>query len=207
MLQVAILLLLAYLVGSFTTAIVVSRALGLPDPRTVGSGNPGATNMLRVGSKKAAILTLAGDVLKGWLPVVLVHLAIGSPVITVLTGIAVLLGHIFPVFFHFKGGRGVATAFGILLGCAWKVGLLVLLIWAIVLAATRYVSLASVVAAMVAPLVASFLSPEGYWVGIACIGLLIAWRHTDNLKRLWAGTESKIQNPFPKKVPEKSPQE
>ena len=141
----------AYLVGSIPFAVLVSRAMGLPDPRSFGSGNPGATNVLRSGSKAAAILTLAGDALKGWLPVwVAVRLGMDDTVVAVVA-LAAFLGHVFSVWLRFKGGKGVATAAGAILALDWRVGAAALMTWVAVVVATRYSSLGSLVAAIVAP--------------------------------------------------------
>ena len=143
--------LLAYLVGSIPFAVIVSRAMGLPDPRSFGSGNPGATNVLRSGNKAAAVLTLAGDALKGWVPVwAAIELGLGDPVVAVVA-LAAFLGHVFSVWLRFKGGKGVATAAGAIVALDWRVGAAALVTWVAVVLATRYSSLGSLVAAIVAP--------------------------------------------------------
>lgn len=194
--------LIAYLVGSLSFAVIVSRAMGLSDPRTYGSGNPGATNVLRSGSKPAAIVTLLLDAAKGWLPVMLVKwfgpaygLGEGTQA---LAGIAAFLGHLYPVFFAFKGGKGVATAVGVLLAFQPLLALATLLTFAIIVFFTRYVSLASMVAAVFAP--AYYLIGDGVaWtasgaktLALIAMGLLLIWRHRENIQRLLAGTESKL---------------
>ena len=194
--------LIAYLVGSLSFAVIVSRAMGLSDPRTYGSGNPGATNVLRSGSKPAAIVTLLLDAAKGWLPVMLVKwfgpawdLSEGTQA---LAGIAAFLGHLYPVFFAFKGGKGVATAVGVLLAFQPLLALATLLTFAIIVFFTRYVSLASMVAAVFAP--AYYLIGDGVaWtasgaktLALIAMGLLLIWRHRENIQRLLAGTESKL---------------
>ncbi len=194
--------LIAYLVGSLSFAVIVSRAMGLSDPRTYGSGNPGATNVLRSGSKPAAIVTLLLDAAKGWLPVMLVKwfgpaygLGEGTQA---LAGIAAFLGHLYPVFFAFKGGKGVATAVGVLLAFQPLLALATLLTFAIIVFFTRYVSLASMVAAVFAP--AYYLIGDGVaWtasgaktLALIAMGLLLIWRHRENIQRLRAGTESKL---------------
>ena len=189
MLALIPLLILSYLIGSITTAVLISRALGLEDPRQAGSGNPGATNMLRVAGKKAAILTLLGDFLKGWLPILVIHQGLGEPVVTSLVGLAILLGHMFPVFFGFRGGKGVATALGVLVGYAWPVALSCLATWSLVFWLTRYVSLSSVLVAALAPVFAVYWMPLPYWLGIAVLGAMVIVRHRDNLQRLWRGQE------------------
>ena len=194
--------LAAYLIGSLSFAVIVSRAMGLSDPRTYGSGNPGATNVLRSGSKPAAIVTLLLDAAKGWLPVMLVKwfgpaygLGEGTQA---LAGIAAFLGHLYPVFFAFKGGKGVATAVGVLLAFQPLLALATLLTFAIIVFFTRYVSLASMVAAVFAP--AYYLIGDGVaWtasgaktLALIAMGLLLIWRHRENIQRLRAGTESKL---------------
>ena len=194
--------LIAYLVGSLSFAVIVSRAMGLSDPRTYGSGNPGATNVLRSGSKPAAIVTLLLDAAKGWLPVMLVKwfgpawdLSEGAQA---LAGLAAFLGHLYPVFFAFKGGKGVATAVGVLLAFQPLLALATLLTFAIIVFFTRYVSLASMVAAVFAP--AYYLIGDGVaWtasgaktLALIAMGLLLIWRHRENIHRLLAGTESKL---------------
>ena len=194
--------LIAYLVGSLSFAVIVSRAMGLSDPRTYGSGNPGATNVLRSGSKPAAIVSLLVDAAKGWLPVMLVKwfgpawdLSEGTQA---LAGLAAFLGHLYPVFFAFKGGKGVATAVGVLLAFQPLLALATLLTFAIIVFFTRYVSLASMVAAVFAP--AYYLIGDGVaWtasgaktLALIAMGLLLIWRHRENIQRLRAGTESKL---------------
>ena len=194
--------LIAYLVGSLSFAVIVSRAMGLSDPRTYGSGNPGATNVLRSGSKPAAIVTLLLDAAKGWLPVMLVKwfgpawdLSEGTQA---LAGLAAFLGHLYPVFFAFKGGKGVATAVGMLLAFEPLLALATLVTFAIIVFFSRYVSLASMVAAVFAP--AYYLIGDGVaWtasgaktLALIAMGLLLIWRHRENIQRLLAGTESKL---------------
>lgn len=192
----------AYLVGSLSFAVIVSRAMGLNDPRTYGSKNPGATNVLRSGSKAAAVVTLLLDAVKGWLPAVLVQWY-GKPYglhegTMAMVGLAAFLGHLFPVFFRFAGGKGVATALGVLLAIHWGLGLLTLLVWVAMAALFRYSSLASLVAALMAPIL-YVLSDGALWAMnryvVLCIvvmsGLLV-WRHAENIGRLLKGTESKL---------------
>jgi glycerol-3-phosphate acyltransferase PlsY len=194
--------LAAYLLGSLSFAVIVSRAMGLNDPRTYGSGNPGATNVLRSGSKAAAIATLLLDALKGWLPVMLVRwfgadLGLGDGT-QALVGAAAFLGHLYPVFFRFKGGKGVATAAGVLLAFEPWLGVAVLATFLIIAGFLRYVSLASMVAAVFAP--AYYLLGDGVgWqasgaktLAMAFMGLLLIWRHRENIRRLLAGTESRL---------------
>jgi glycerol-3-phosphate acyltransferase PlsY len=182
--------LAAYCIGSVSFAIVVSRLMRLPDPRSYGSKNPGATNVLRTGKKAAAVLTLAGDAGKGWLAVWLAA-QLGADVPA--AGLAVFLGHLYPVFHRFQGGKGVATAAGVLLGFEPRLGLAALAAWIIVVALSRYSSLASLVAAISAPIFAWFLgADEGVVVVVAAIALLLIWRHRENIARLAAGTESQL---------------
>ena len=192
----------SYLLGSLSFAVIVSRFMGLSDPRSYGSKNPGATNVLRSGSKKAALLTLLFDALKGGVPVALVLAwgpAYGLGASTAaLAGLAAFLGHLFPVFFGFAGGKGVATAVGVLVGMNGLLALACLLTFGIVLYFSRYVSLASMVAAVFAP--AYYLFGDGVaWQAdgteVLCLvvmGLLLVWRHRENINRLVAGTESRI---------------
>ncbi|MEE4376245.1 MAG: glycerol-3-phosphate 1-O-acyltransferase PlsY [Candidatus Competibacteraceae bacterium] len=184
---------LAYCAGSVSTAIIVCRLLSLPDPRQQGSGNPGATNVLRLGGKKAAAITLAGDCLKGLLPVWLATLVGVSEWGLAGTALAAFLGHLYPVFFGFQGGKGVATAFGVLLGLSWQAGLAVLVTWLSVFALTRISSLAALTAATLAPIYLWwFQLPVAYIVVLLpMVGLLI-WRHQSNIRNLLAGTESKF---------------
>ena len=189
--------LVAYLIGSLSFAVIVSRAMGLHDPRSYGSGNPGATNVLRSGNKAAAVLTLLLDALKGYVPVVLVK-EFGAPYgldegTLAMVGLAAFLGHLWPVFFHFKGGKGVATAAGVLLGLNPWLGLATLATWVIVAAFTRYSSLAAIVAAVFAPFY-QLLIWGGGPVAVAVMGMggLLVWRHRANIQKLLKGTESKL---------------
>jgi glycerol-3-phosphate acyltransferase PlsY len=189
--------LAAYLVGSLSFAVIVSRLMGLSDPRTYGSGNPGATNVLRSGSKPAAILTLALDALKGYLPVALVVRfgpAYGLGEWTVaLVALAAFLGHLWPVFFRFKGGKGVATAAGALFGIDPLLGAATLATWLIIAAFFRYSSLASIVAAAFAPFWYLLTDgPDAVALAVFTMGVLLIWRHRANIKRLFAGTESRL---------------
>ena len=190
-------LLAAYLVGSLSFAVITSRLMGLADPRSYGSGNPGATNVLRSGSKPAALITLALDALKGYLPVLLVLIygprwGLGETT-AAFAGWAAFLGHLYPVFFRFKGGKGVATAAGVLMAINPALGAATLLSFAIVLAFSRYVSLAAIVAAAFAPFFQALIwGVEPALLAIAMMSLLLVWRHEANLRRLIAGTESKF---------------
>lgn len=188
------LILLAYVIGSVPTAIVVARALGLPDPRTTGSGNPGTTNVLRYGGKAAAALTLAGDVLKGVLAVLFARLVTLDPWIVVLSGFAVFLGHLYPIFFGFRGGKGVATALGVWLVVLPAVAALLIVTWMLVAVVFRYSSLAALVAACLAPLYVWWTMPLAAYLVLAVgISALLVWRHRGNIRNLLHGKEGRIR--------------
>jgi glycerol-3-phosphate acyltransferase PlsY len=195
-------IVLAYLVGSLSFAVIFSRLMGLADPRSYGSGNPGATNVLRSGHKGAAVLTLAFDVLKGYVPVVVALLAqerFGLGGLTVaLVGLAAFLGHLWPVFFRFQGGKGVATAAGVLLALNPVLGLATLASWALVVGFMRYVSLGSIVAAVFAPFYQLLIWGGGApLLAIVPMSLLLVWRHAANIRKLMAGTESRLGQKVP----------
>ena len=195
--QNLIVAVVAYLIGSVSFAVIVSAAMGLDDPRSYGSGNPGATNVLRSGSKKAAILTLIGDAFKGWLPVWFVaHFGARygfDDTSVAIACVAVFLGHLYPVFFRFKGGKGVATAAGVLLAINPVLGLATLLTWLIVAFFTRYSSLAALAAAVFAPIFDGFLfGPHVIALAIVVMSSLLVWRHRGNIGRLMRGEESRI---------------
>lgn len=187
----------AYLIGSVSFAVIVSAVMGLDDPRSYGSGNPGATNVLRSGNKKAAILTLIGDAFKGWLAVWLAahfgpRFGLGATAVA-LAAIAVFLGHLYPVFFRFQGGKGVATAAGVLLAVNPVLGGLTLLTWLIVAFFTRYSSLAALAAAVFAPLFDVFMfGAHVMALAILAMSVLLFWRHRANIAKLMNGTESRI---------------
>lgn len=195
--------LAAYLLGSLSFAVIISRLMGLHDPRSYGSGNPGATNVLRSGSKKAAAFTLLLDACKGWLPVFLL-MRLGArwqlgPDAAALAGLAAFIGHLYPVFFRFKGGKGVATAAGVLFGFSPWLGVLVVLTWILVAATLRYSSLAALAAAAAAAPLYWLGATWGWWtqspsILVVCIvmALLLIWRHRSNIQRLLAGQESRI---------------
>lgn len=190
--------IVAYLIGSLSFAVIVSRALGLPDPHSYGSGNPGATNVLRSGSKKAAILTLLGDTLKGVLAVLLAKMLAAQLGITAagiaLVAIAVFLGHLWPVFFGFKGGKGVATAAGVLWALDWRVGLGLTAIWALVFAVTRVSSLSALIGSAMAPVLAYvFLGLGPLFYAALVMAALLLWRHKDNITRLMSGEEGSFK--------------
>jgi glycerol-3-phosphate acyltransferase PlsY len=190
---------LAYLLGSVSFAVVVSKAMGLPDPYTHGSKNPGATNVLRTGNKVAAALTLFGDAAKGWVAVTIARAVLGDPIgsdnnlMLGLVAIAVFLGHLYPIFYRFKGGKGVATAAGILFAISWVLGLATLGTWLIVAFFMRYSSLAALSAAAFAPLYFTFLfglQPMG--LAILVMSLLLIYRHRSNIRNLMNGTETRL---------------
>ncbi|HTY99940.1 MAG TPA: glycerol-3-phosphate 1-O-acyltransferase PlsY [Rhodocyclaceae bacterium] len=185
--------LFGYLLGSVPFAVVVSKAFGLADPRSFGSGNPGATNVLRTGNKAAALLTVLGDALKGWLAMALARWLGADEAAVALAGLAAFLGHIFPVFLGFRGGKGVATALGVILGFSGLLALTAAATWALVAFAFRYSSLAALAAAVEAPIAAWFLIGRPEAVGpLAVMSALLIWRHRGNIERLRAGTESRI---------------
>lgn len=187
----------AYLVGSLSFAVITSKLMGLADPRSYGSGNPGATNVLRSGNKAAALLTLVFDALKGYLPVLAVYLwgarfGLGVEA-AVAVGLAAFVGHLWPVFFRFQGGKGVATAAGVVFGLNPLLGVAVLLSFALIVAFSRYVSLASMVAAVFAAFYQALIWGLGPVVwGLAAMAALLVWRHQANIERLLAGTESQL---------------
>nr|PZN02045.1 MAG: glycerol-3-phosphate acyltransferase [Pseudomonadota bacterium] len=193
----AVFILTAYLLGSLSFAILVSKLMGLPNPRSYGSGNPGATNVLRTGNKKAAALTLLGDAGKGWLAVFLAQqfawrFGVGDGVIAGVA-LAVFVGHLYPIYFGLRGGKGVATAGGILLALDWRVGLGTLATWLIIAFFFRYSSLAALVAAVFAPFyTALILGADAYIACTTAIAALIIWRHRSNIRKLLDGTESRI---------------
>jgi acyl phosphate:glycerol-3-phosphate acyltransferase len=200
MITASLLILVAYLLGSVSSAILVCRLMGLPDPRTQGSNNPGATNVLRFGGKKAAAITLFGDSLKGFFPMLAGHLLGVSPWVLAVTGLAAFLGHLFPVFFGFRGGKGVATALGVQFGLWWSIGLAVALIWLFVAKVLKVSSLSALICMSLAPVIVWLLWPDpdstAMMVGMQLVmsGLLI-WRHRSNIQKLLAGTEGRIDAP------------
>jgi glycerol-3-phosphate acyltransferase PlsY len=187
------LIIISYLIGSVPTGIIVAKILGAPDPRTVGSGNIGATNVGRAAGKTAGIITLVGDILKGVLITLFAFYAFGSPVAVSLAGFSVFLGHLFPVFLKFKGGKGVATALGIFLSIAPLQAVVALAIFAAIVAIFRYVSLGSMISAASLPVLLSLSeSTIEYVILSALIAIFIIFRHSDNIKRLIQGTENKV---------------
>jgi acyl phosphate:glycerol-3-phosphate acyltransferase len=197
-----LLMMVAYLIGSFSAAIVVCYLMNLPDPRTLGSGNPGATNVLRHGGKTAALLTFGLDVAKGVIAVLLTKWLINNQIISIpfsptelLSGVtlAVFLGHLYPIFFNFRGGKGVATFFGAITALVWQVGVAALATWLIIAVLLRYSSLAALTSAFLTPIyMILFFQPDEYIVLTIVLCWLIFWRHRSNIRNLWSGTEGKI---------------
>jgi acyl phosphate:glycerol-3-phosphate acyltransferase len=194
----ALLAVVGYLIGSVSFAVVVSRTLGLPDPHTYGSRNPGATNVLRTGNKKAAVYTLLGDASKGMLAIALARYLVDGQGTedhaVAAVALAAFVGHLYPVYFGFKGGKGVATAAGILFALDWRLGLGVLAVWFLVAIVTRYSSLAALVSAIAAPALAWWLLDGVYLpISILAMALLLVMRHAGNIRKLLAGNESRIR--------------
>lgn len=183
---------LAYLAGSVSTAIIVCKAMGLKDPRTEGSGNPGATNVLRVGGKLPAALTLIGDALKGFLPVAITAALINHPPTIALAAFAAFLGHLYPIFFDFRGGKGVATGFGALLGLNLTTGALALLTWLAISLAFKRSSLAALATFVLVPVYLLFEGQTTFAVSFILIGAFLFYTHRSNIQRLMAGTEPLI---------------
>jgi len=186
-----ILMGVAYLLGSLNSAILVCKAMNLPDPRSEGSGNPGATNVLRIAGKKAATLVLVGDMLKGFLPVLIASMIGVDGFWLACVALSTVVGHIFPFFFGFQGGKGVATSFGTLLVIAPWVAVISAIVWVIIVFITKYVSLASLVSAVLSILLILFAHTH-YFLPVFAMTILIVWRHKENIVRLQAGTEDKI---------------
>jgi glycerol-3-phosphate acyltransferase PlsY len=182
----------AYLLGSIAFGILVSRLFGLPDPRTVGSGNPGATNVLRSGKKLAAALTLIGDAFKGWFPVWIAMQSEDLMWVTSAVAIAVFIGHLYPIFYKFKGGKGVATALGVVLAISPMLALLLVLVWVVVFLLTKYSSLAAIISALALPIyVWSWLEAyQDYELVFIFISAMLIWRHRSNIQKLLKGTEA-----------------
>ncbi|WP_437215809.1 glycerol-3-phosphate 1-O-acyltransferase PlsY [Pectobacterium sp. LFLA-215] len=191
-------MLIAYLCGSISSAILFCRMAGLPDPRQHGSGNPGATNVLRIGGKAAAATVLVFDVLKGMLPVWAAYALGVTPLYLGLTAIAACLGHIYPVFFHFRGGKGVATAFGAIAPIGWDLTGLMTGTWLLTILLSGYSSLGAIVSALIAPFYVWWFKPQ-FTFSVAMLSCLILMRHHDNIQRLWRGQESKIWTKLRKK--------
>lgn len=193
-LGIGLILLAAYVTGSLCSAVIVSRLCHLPDPRTQGSRNPGTTNVLRLAGKKYAAIVLLADLLKGLIPVLALKWSYFAPEYIGYVGLAAVLGHIYPIFFGFKGGKGVATALGVLLGISGWVGLLVLATWLLVAWLSRYSSLAGMMALGLSPIYVWFITLDLHWViPVFLMVLLVLVQHQDNMQRLWRGQESKIK--------------
>jgi glycerol-3-phosphate acyltransferase PlsY len=195
MINQLLIVLFAYLVGSLSSGIIISQIFKLPDPRTMGSKNPGATNVMRTGNKKAAIFTLLGDLLKGTLVLMLAKNLGFENFIIACVALAVLIGHIYPVFYKFQGGKGVATAVGILIALNLKLALIVVCIWLAVFFISRYSSLSAIVASISAPLIGFFIMKDQsiYCVAYALITIIILLKHHTNIKKLISGTELKFK--------------
>ena len=195
MINQLLIILFAYLVGSISSGIIVSQIFNLPDPRTIGSKNPGATNVMRSGNKKAAILTLLGDLLKAILVLAIAEYLGFNDLIIVCVALAVLIGHIYPIFYTFRGGKGAATAIGILIALNFKLALIVASIWLLVFGIWRYSSLAAIVASISAPVVSIFLLRDQslYCIAFTLITIIILFKHQANIKKLLSGTELKFK--------------
>lgn len=184
----------AYLIGSVSSAIVICRLMGLPDPRNQGSGNPGATNVMRIGGKKAAGITLLGDMLKGLVPVYGVNLLGGPIELLAATGLAAFMGHLYPVFFGFKGGKGVATSIGVLLGFSWLLGLAFIATWLLIYKVGKISSLSALIASVLSPLYAWLIVGNPVLVAAAALmAAILLWRHKSNIQRLLDGAEKTIK--------------
>ena len=195
MINQLLIILFAYLVGSVSSGIIVSQIFNLPDPRTIGSKNPGATNVMRSGNKKAAIFTLLGDLLKAILVLTIAEYLGFNDLIIVCVALAVLIGHIYPIFYKFQGGKGVATAIGILIALNFKLALIVASIWLLVFGIWRYSSLAAIVAAISAPIIAIFILRDQSLncIAFTLITIIILIKHQANIKKLLSGTELKFK--------------
>ncbi len=187
-----------YLIGSLSMAIIVCKVLGLPDPRTIGSRNPGATNVLRIDSPKAkpaALITFFGDIIKGLIPVLIARQLGADETLQALAGIAALIGHLYPVYFGFEGGKAIATSLGVLTGFSWLLGAIVLSTWVAVLAISRISSLAAIIAAVMVPIYTMWLAPTPAYIATSFLIFMIAiWRHIENIKRLVKGDEHRFGN-------------
>ena len=183
----------AYLLGSVSAAIIVCKTLGLSDPRTGGSGNPGTTNVMRLYGKKAAFLTLVGDIFKGIIPVLLAKVIVNSEFIIAICGLAAFLGHIFPIYFKFEGGKGVATLIGILFATHWLLGVSYIITWILTALIFRYSSLAALIAVLPIPIYFYFIEHNNqYAISFAVIAIILFWRHKPNIYNLLNGKENKI---------------
>lgn len=194
MLDIA-LVVFAYLLGSLSAAIITCKLMGLPDPRSEGSRNPGATNVLRFGGKKAAAITLLGDSLKGLIPVLVARLAEVDDTVLAATAMAAFLGHLYPIFFGFHGGKGVATAMGVLLGISWPVALAAAATWLVIAKGLKISSLAALIAALLTPLYMWWLESSQAFLSMAvALAILLVWRHRSNIQRLLRGAEGLIKS-------------
>jgi acyl phosphate:glycerol-3-phosphate acyltransferase len=191
LLMFIILAIIAYLLGSLCSAILVSKFMDLPDPRLEGSKNPGVTNVLRLSGKRPALIVLIVDGLKGFIPVLLGHMVGLSPFALGLIALIALLGHVYPIYFRFQGGKGVATSIGAMFGLNFFVGIFALITWGIVAYLTKYASLAAVVTAILLPIYVLF-ARVGYFLPVLIMAIILIWRHWANIERLRAGTETKI---------------
>jgi glycerol-3-phosphate acyltransferase PlsY len=188
-----ILIVGGYLFGSISSAIVVCKLMGLPDPRTQGSNNPGATNVLRFGGKKAAAITLFGDTIKGVIPILVARLLEADNNTLIYVGFAAFIGHLYPLFFGFRGGKGVATAFGMFVALNWQVGLAIIATWLVMAKVFKISSLSALTAAVMAPVYVWWLTDEPRWVYVTVvITLMLIWRHRSNIQNLIKGTEDAI---------------
>jgi glycerol-3-phosphate acyltransferase PlsY len=186
-------IILAYLAGSISSSILIARCLQLPDPRSLGSGNPGATNMLRTGSKKAAAFTLLGDLLKGLIPLLIARSLGFDLLVLCLMGLAAIIGHMYPIYYKFRGGKGVATSLGVLLGVNWILAIVWIAVWMSSAKLTGYSSLAALVATASLPIVAYFMHLPMIVIYLtSAIAILVIWRHQSNIRNLLTGKESKI---------------
>ena len=187
------LVILAYLAGSLASAVIVCKALALGDPREQGSGNPGATNVLRLYGKTAALLTLCGDILKGLVPVLLLRFVQAPDVFIAAAGLAAFSGHLYPLFFGFRGGKGVATLTGVLLAFHWLLGTAFIITWLLVALLSRYSSLAAITAGLLAPAYCwLIIATPFHLAGVSLMSVMLIWRHRSNIKNLLAGAEIKI---------------
>ena len=192
MITFGIFIILAYFVGSVSSAIIVCKIMGLTDPRTSGSKNPGTTNVLRIGGKKAAVLTLLGDALKGFIPVIAAKLLGVSGIYLGFVAFAAFIGHLFPIWFRFQGGKGVATSLGVGLALSWLLGVMMLVTWLLMVVIFRYSSLAALVAAALTPIYSYYFIHPAYLSPICLMSIILILRHRSNIKRLVKGEESKI---------------
>ena len=187
------LVILAYMAGSLASAVIVCKALALGDPRELGSGNPGATNVLRLHGRTAALLTLCGDVLKGLVPVLLLRFVQAPDVFIAAAGLAAFSGHLYPLFFGFRGGKGVATLTGVLLAFHWLLGTAFIITWLLVALLSRYSSLAAITAGLLAPAYCwLIIATPFHLAGVSLMSVMLIWRHRSNIKNLLAGAENKI---------------